>query len=135
MANPYQQMPPSAPQAPYAQQAPQPYAQTPPQYGAPPPQQPYGQPPPGQYQQMPPQQQQQVLVSYQSGNWTNGLCDCLDDIGFCCLSWLCPCVAYGQNKQLQGDDCMGAVCCYLVASFFGVAMCVAGSNRGDLRAR
>uniref|UniRef100_A0A0E0AAA4 Cadmium resistance protein n=1 Tax=Oryza glumipatula TaxID=40148 RepID=A0A0E0AAA4_9ORYZ len=27
--------------------------------------------------------------------WTTGLCDCCDDCNSCCLTFFCPCVAFG----------------------------------------
>lgn len=32
--------------------------------------------------------------------WTTGLCDCGEDCSSCCLTWWCPCIAFGQIAEI-----------------------------------
>ncbi|KAI0064860.1 PLAC8-domain-containing protein [Artomyces pyxidatus] len=32
-------------------------------------------------------------------DWSFGLFSCFEDCGTCCMSWWCPCIVYGKNRQ------------------------------------
>ncbi|BAF14911.1 Os04g0461600, partial [Oryza sativa Japonica Group] len=41
-------------------------------------------------------------------SWSSGLCDCYDDVGGCCLTFFCPCVAFGRIAEIVDQ---GATSC------------------------
>ncbi|KAF0928988.1 hypothetical protein E2562_011076 [Oryza meyeriana var. granulata] len=63
--------------------------------------------------------------------WSTGLCDCFDDCGNCCVTWLCPCITFGQIAEIidRGSTSCGTsgalyalvmllTCCHCVYSCF-----------------
>merc|ERR1740136_537347 len=36
------------------------------------------------------------------GEWAHGLMGCCDDIGTCLISWVVPCLSFGQNAEAAG---------------------------------
>ncbi|KAF5383066.1 hypothetical protein D9615_004826 [Tricholomella constricta] len=81
--------------------------------------------------------------------WSNGLFDCCNDAGTCVLSWFCPCVVYGQNKQrldhLQGKGtpdpehggCSSGDCCIhgLITGCCGAGWILQIGTRANVRSR
>ncbi|KAM0851081.1 hypothetical protein ACQ4PT_052659 [Festuca glaucescens] len=53
------------------------------------------------------------MASLTNASWTTGLCGCCDDAGSCCLTFFCPCVAFGRIAEIvdQGATCLYS-CCY-----------------------
>jgi len=42
------------------------------------------------------------------------LCGCMEDCGFCCKAWCCPCCVVGDNiAAAQGEPGMNVGCCLL----------------------
>lgn len=49
------------------------------------------------------------------GEWTKGTLACFDDCGVCIITWLVPCVTFGQNAEAVGvTSCvMGAIALFI----------------------
>ena len=54
--------------------------------------------------------------------WTQGQCQCTNDMGGCLYAWCCPCFAYKEVAENTGDD-MGLLYC-LVTFPLGCGCCV-----------
>eukprot|EP00339_Tiarina_fusa_P014593 CAMPEP_0116998794 /NCGR_PEP_ID=MMETSP0472-20121206/1743_1 /TAXON_ID=693140 ORGANISM="Tiarina fusus, Strain LIS" /NCGR_SAMPLE_ID=MMETSP0472 /ASSEMBLY_ACC=CAM_ASM_000603 /LENGTH=226 /DNA_ID=CAMNT_0004698057 /DNA_START=10 /DNA_END=690 /DNA_ORIENTATION=- len=83
-----------------------------------------------------------VVVAGGGGNnmWKHGICDCCENPAFCCLSFWCECIAFGQLKERQGEECYGNGCAYCglicLGEFIGIPClqhCLGCSNRAQLR--
>ena len=49
-----------------------------------------------------------------TGNWTNGLFGCFDNMGLCALTFIAPCVTFGRMANMHGDDCASFGVMYLI---------------------
>lgn len=48
-------------------------------------------------------------------DWGHGLFSCMDDCGVCIITWLLPCITFGQNAEAVGEtSClMGALALFV----------------------
>lgn len=49
-----------------------------------------------------------------TGNWTNGLFGCFNNIGLCAMTFIMPCVSFGRLAESLGDDCVCYGLLYMV---------------------
>lgn len=40
------------------------------------------------------------------GEWSNGLCGCLNNCTLCIITYFAPCYTAGKNAEAVGDSCM-----------------------------
>ena len=55
----------------------------------------------------------QVVTVAHKGKWTTGLCGCCCDCNDCCLTFWCPCIAFGQIAEVV-DDGQSSCCIHAV---------------------
>ncbi|XP_042487430.1 protein PLANT CADMIUM RESISTANCE 2-like [Macadamia integrifolia] len=55
--------------------------------------------------------------------WSSGLCDCGADINSCCLTFWCPCVAFGQISEIVDQ---GSSSCAANGCIYTLIMCCLG---------
>lgn len=68
--------------------------------------------------------------------WQNSLCGCCDDCGSCIVSFIFPCVQYGQNRALlTNGSCVGDCICYALLAPFALSWCLGCSERAQVRAK
>ena len=135
----------------YSQQ-PMQYSQQPMQGYGQPPMQGYGQPPMQGYgqQQMqgygqPLMQQPQILIinsngtgqeKWESSDWQNSICGCLDDIPSCLISSFLPCIQYGiNNEKLLKTTFWGPCISYCCLMSCGLQCCISSAFRTLLRSK
>ncbi|ONM62335.1 cell number regulator 4 isoform X1 [Zea mays] len=63
-----------------------------------------------------------------TGEWTTGLCGCFSDCKSCCLSFLCPCIPFGQvaevlDKGMTSCGLAGLLYCLLLHAGVAVVPC------------
>ena len=77
---------------------------------------------------------QNYPVPWEVGPFKHTLCGCCDDMPSCLMSWLCPCVQYGQNyEQLHKDGCLQQGLLFLVLGWFGVPCIIHMGLRKQIR--
>ena len=52
------------------------------------------------------------------GEWAHGLFGCMDDCGTCIITWLVPCVTFGQNAEAVGT----ASSCFIGAIYLFIPL-------------
>ncbi|KMZ66016.1 plant cadmium resistance 2 [Zostera marina] len=57
--------------------------------------------------------------------WSTGLLCCLDDIGNCCLTCLCPCITFGRIAEVVDG---GTTTCCASGSLYALIMCLTGCS-------
>lgn len=73
-----------------------------------------------------------------NSNWANGIFDCGNDCGICCVACWCPCITYGQNVQKFDRNQGWEVPCLM---YFGLNWIAAAGfvlsclKRGEIRNR
>ncbi|PWA85452.1 PLAC8 motif-containing protein [Artemisia annua] len=55
------------------------------------------------------------------GKWTTGLCGCFEDCSVCCLTYWCPCVAFGRIAEIA--DKGNSACCVSGAFCLCLGLC------------
>ena len=135
----------------YSQQPMQGYNQQPMQYSQQPmqgygqqPMQGYGQPPMQGYGQ-PPMQQPQVLIinsngsgqeKWESSDWQNSICGCLNEKSSCCISCFFTCIQYGiNNEKLLKTTFWGPCISYCCLMSCGLQCCISSAFRTLLRSK
>uniref|UniRef100_A0A0E0KRI1 Uncharacterized protein n=1 Tax=Oryza punctata TaxID=4537 RepID=A0A0E0KRI1_ORYPU len=70
-------------------------------------------------------------------SWSSGLCGCCDDVGGCCLTFFCPCIAFGRIAEIvdQGATscCASGTLYMLLATATGFACAYSCCYRSRLR--
>ncbi|XP_047064184.1 cell number regulator 2-like [Lolium rigidum] len=79
------------------------------------------------------------MSSLNSNSWTTGLCGCFDDAGSCCLTFFCPCVAFGRIAEIadQGATscCVSGTLYLALATLIGLTPLYSCCYRSRLRAQ
>ncbi|KAL0316668.1 UNVERIFIED_CONTAM: protein PLANT CADMIUM RESISTANCE 10 [Sesamum radiatum] len=80
----------------------------------------------------------QPHISYNTQQWSSGICACFNDIQSCCIGFCCPSYLFGRNAEFLGSGTLGgscmthfilctlvnALCCLLTEGVsFGLAGC------------
>ncbi|XP_038987620.1 cell number regulator 10-like [Phoenix dactylifera] len=69
--------------------------------------------------------------------WSTGLCDCMDDVGNCCLTFWCPCITFGRIAEIADrgtTSCGTAGALYvIIALLTGCQWIYSCSYRSKLR--
>ncbi|XP_047064169.1 cell number regulator 2-like [Lolium rigidum] len=77
------------------------------------------------------------MSSLNSDSWTTGLLGCCDDAGSCCLTFFCPCVAFGRIAEIvdQGATscCVSGTLYLALASLTGMGCLYSCCYRSRLR--
>ncbi|KAM3387456.1 hypothetical protein ACQJBY_010351 [Aegilops geniculata] len=63
------------------------------------------------------------MASLNNGSWSTGLCGCCDDVGSCCLTFFCPCVAFGRIAEIVDR---GATSCCVSGTLYMLLASVTG---------
>ena len=71
---------------------------------------------------------------WEEGPYKNRLCGCSDDLTSCVMSWICPCIQFGQNyEQIHKGQGLRAGIAYAAVLLFAVPCVVHGGFRKELR--
>ncbi|XP_042485667.1 cell number regulator 10-like [Macadamia integrifolia] len=62
-------------------------------------------------------------VSSAPAPWSSGLCDCFTDLKSCCLTFWCPCVAFGQISEIVDE---GSSSCVLNGAIYALILYCTG---------
>ncbi|KAG9458300.1 hypothetical protein H6P81_002808 [Aristolochia fimbriata] len=57
------------------------------------------------------------------GPWSTGLCDCMDDVSNCCVTFWCPCITFGQVAEILDR---GSTSCGASGALYTLILCVTG---------
>ncbi|KAJ8760766.1 hypothetical protein K2173_018822 [Erythroxylum novogranatense] len=60
-----------------------------------------------------------------SNAWSTGLCDCFSDIGSCCLTCWCPCIAFGRIAEMVDR---GSTSCGVSGALYTLILCLTGCS-------
>jgi Cys-rich protein (TIGR01571 family) len=75
------------------------------------------------------------MTNLQTQTWSTGMCDCFSDCETCVPSFFCPCVQFGNNAAVVGDNCPSCCLLYVLCSHFYLCCLVHAPVRGKIRAR
>ncbi|KAJ3683770.1 hypothetical protein LUZ60_013997 [Juncus effusus] len=65
-------------------------------------------------------------VNFGPERWTTDLCSCFDDVNSCCLTFWCPCVAFGRTAHIVDrglTSCCGSASLYCCLFCCGILVC------------
>ncbi|XP_031271752.1 protein PLANT CADMIUM RESISTANCE 2-like [Pistacia vera] len=83
--------------------------------------------------QVPQGSQQQPRV----GAWSSGLCECFSDCPSCCLTFWCPCIAFGRIAEIADQGytscCTAGTLCTLLGCLTGLTFCYTCFYRTKIR--
>lgn len=54
------------------------------------------------------------------GEWSNGLCGCMNNCTLCLITYVAPCYTAGKNAEAVGDSCIMVGVLYWVFPIAGV---------------